>query len=138
MDRSRLTNHFSPLDGIRGVAILLVILEHLFYIPESPIWLKPLEWVSGTGWIGVDLFFVLSGFLITGILIDRKGSENYFKNFYMRRVLRIFPLNYLYLVLFTTGMIFLISNSTPGRSPTLRPTKLSASCPGFGCTQLIF
>jgi peptidoglycan/LPS O-acetylase OafA/YrhL len=89
------------LDGLRGLAILLVMLHHFFqnYVPE-PVWIDRLVFgLMGCGWFGVDLFFVLSGFLITGILYDAKGADRYFLNFYARRTLRIFPLYYAVLVL---------------------------------------
>ena len=90
------SNRYVPaLDGLRGIAILLVLLHHLtIYRPERGIdgWIATLPLA---GWSGVDLFFVLSGFLITGILIDSRGSGRYFSSFYARRTLRIFPLYYL-------------------------------------------
>jgi peptidoglycan/LPS O-acetylase OafA/YrhL len=71
------------LDGIRGIAVLAVIAHHyLAWLPQSG---------AKNGWLGVDLFFVLSGFLITSILVEMKDSEHYFKTFYYRRALRIFP-----------------------------------------------
>ena len=87
------------LDGLRGIAIILVLLHHMtYYRPTSGI-----DALIGDVvfffWTGVDLFFVLSGFLITGILLDTRDSERYFTTFYARRILRIFPLYYLVLFL---------------------------------------
>lgn len=83
------------LDGVRGIAIALVLLDglNLLELPTS-IFGKLLNFTADIGWVGVQLFFVLSGFLITGILLDTRRSSNYFKNFFGRRVLRIFPLYY--------------------------------------------
>jgi peptidoglycan/LPS O-acetylase OafA/YrhL len=82
--------HIPELDGVRGVAILSVLLFHCF--PEISMF--------KLGWAGVDVFFVLSGFLITGILLDSVNKKNYYRNFIIKRILRIFPLYYFALFLF--------------------------------------
>lgn len=85
------------MDGLRGIAIILVMLHHfgLYGQMGSTIFLDAqIKRILLSGWIGVDLFFVLSGFLITGILLDSKGGRHFFRNFYARRFLRIFPLYY--------------------------------------------
>lgn len=81
------------LDAVRGLAVILVLIHNTDQYPS--LHLGP---IASNGWMGVDLFFVLSGFLITGVLIDTKRSEDYFKNFYIRRCLRIWPLYYSALV----------------------------------------
>jgi peptidoglycan/LPS O-acetylase OafA/YrhL len=90
-----LGKHVPALDGLRGLAILLVMTFHFAWVaPPVGRPAKLLTFFMNFGWTGVDLFFVLSGFLITGILVDAKREPAYFRNFYARRVLRIFPLYY--------------------------------------------
>jgi peptidoglycan/LPS O-acetylase OafA/YrhL len=87
------------LDGIRGLAIILVVLHHFEpWIPASNSLLIFVKVLFGYGWSGVDLFFALSGFLITGILVETRDANNYFRAFYARRMLRIFPLYYTVLI----------------------------------------
>jgi peptidoglycan/LPS O-acetylase OafA/YrhL len=89
------SSRVAELDGFRAFAVLMVFVHHLFYgWPTAALSSTPrlIRAVLGRGWLGVDLFFVLSGFLITGILIDSREGEHYFRNFYTRRILRIVPL----------------------------------------------
>lgn len=87
-------SHIVALDAIRGLAILMVT-AYRFNRGTSPNEAgESVISVLNSGFRGVDLFFVLSGFLITGILYDTKGTSHYFRNFYIRRTLRIFPLYY--------------------------------------------
>jgi peptidoglycan/LPS O-acetylase OafA/YrhL len=95
--REKRMPHIQALDGVRGLAIILVLLVHLLWSSNRStghLLLDLLLKIKNTGWVGVDLFFALSGFLITGILFDSLTSKHYFRNFYMRRALRIFPLYY--------------------------------------------
>jgi peptidoglycan/LPS O-acetylase OafA/YrhL len=111
-----LGGHLPVLDGVRGLAILMVL---LFHFVGNTVATNRIEraiiGVTNYGSYGVELFFVLSGFLITGILYDARNKPHYFRNFYMRRVLRIFPLYYgvLALVFFIAPLIPLL------RGPTL-------------------
>lgn len=102
------------LTGLRGVAILAVICRHA--ISSTAVWptgaAARATWhVMNAGWVGVDVFFVLSGYLITGILLDARGDgaaapRGYYTAFYARRALRIFPVYYLFLaVVFAAGHV---------------------------------
>ena len=87
------------LDGVRGLAILTVMIHHFTMLPHGPKLDDAVHAVCRLGWTGVDLFFVLSGYLITSILVEYKGDSRYFSTFYARRFLRIFPLYYAVLLL---------------------------------------
>jgi peptidoglycan/LPS O-acetylase OafA/YrhL len=116
------------LDGLRGLAILLVVIWHYAAQPANPtpgtlmaFLVQPFK----IAWSGVDLFFVLSGFLIGGVLLDNKTSPRYFKTFYIRRICRIFPLYYFWIGLYLLIPIIL-DHFQLGAQPTFfheeRPT----------------
>ncbi len=89
------SKRLKSLDGLRGIAVLSVIAFHTLRVTgQEGLWGRAFSRLQETAWAGVDLFFVLSGFLITGILLDTRNSPNYFKTFFARRTLRIFPLYY--------------------------------------------
>jgi peptidoglycan/LPS O-acetylase OafA/YrhL len=112
-----LRGHLPVLDGVRGLAVLMVLLFHFIgTVPPSSSVEHAIVGVTKYGSYGVELFFVLSGFLITGILYDSHDRQGYFRNFYMRRLLRIFPLYYgvLVLVFFVAPRIALLRGPTLG------------------------
>jgi peptidoglycan/LPS O-acetylase OafA/YrhL len=82
-----LPNYIPELQGLRGLAVLAVIVYHCHPRLEGT-WI---HYASLWGWAGVNLFFVLSGFLITSILLEAREKPRYFRNFYARRALRIWP-----------------------------------------------
>ncbi len=102
---SRRDTRIPALDGIRGLAISLVLCWHTLihplrgHLPNHPL-LSLVVDLGRFSWSGVDLFFVLSGFLIGGILLDETRSPSYFSTFYIRRAYRIIPL-YVVIVLLT-------------------------------------
>jgi peptidoglycan/LPS O-acetylase OafA/YrhL len=95
--RQAASGRVPAFDGMRGLAIVIVAIHNVATpVQETApnLVLKGIFYAHAAGWIGVQLFFVLSGFLITGILLDTKGAPNFYRSFYVRRGLRIFPLYY--------------------------------------------
>lgn len=109
------SKHLPALDGLRGLAVLLVLFHHASPATPEQAGLFELVFFEArhVGWAGVDIFFVLSGFLITGILYEAKQKTQYFRNFYGRRVLRIFPIYYLLLAAVIVGQLI----REPGNPP---------------------
>lgn len=111
-------NRIKELDGLRGLAVLLVIALHTFKraaeFTQHPI-LTTATSLTSVGWVGVDIFFVLSGYLITSILLKTRQKNDYFKNFYVRRILRIFPLYYAVVAL----LLLLVPRLDPDYAPML-------------------
>jgi peptidoglycan/LPS O-acetylase OafA/YrhL len=103
----------AELDGIRGIAALFILIWHYVGIPMPPagIYLQPDSWIPSFKLSliffrsGVDLFFVLSGFLIAGILLDHRKSQSYYRTFFIRRVCRIAPLYYTLVLIFAVAKI---------------------------------
>jgi peptidoglycan/LPS O-acetylase OafA/YrhL len=101
------------LDGIRGLAILIVLVHNTAWIATGSdyLLLKVTAAITATGWTGVELFFVLSGFLITGILLDDRASPQPVRTFYIRRALRIMPVYYA--VLFVAFVVVPLVRDVP-------------------------
>src|SRR2546425_646800 len=103
-----LSGRIPELDGLRGVAIGSVLIWHYFVLPTVAAPGTPLSYArvfGGLTWSGVDLFFVLSGFLIGGILLDARQATNYFQVFYTRRFFRIVPIYAAILLLFPALLV---------------------------------
>jgi peptidoglycan/LPS O-acetylase OafA/YrhL len=126
MTTAKPESRIPELDGLRGTAIFLVILFHYTggetAIPTGT-FAAYLQRFTIMGWTGVDLFFVLSGFLIGGILMDVKTSDSYYKTFYLRRFFRIIPVYYVwilaYILLMGVSSRFVQAQSFSGRAPIL-------------------
>jgi peptidoglycan/LPS O-acetylase OafA/YrhL len=115
LSKSARQTRIPELDGLRGTAILLVAILHYVAVPGSRLQYFVLRFVS-IGWTGVDLFFVLSGFLIGGILLDVRNSPSRFKTFYARRFFRIIPIYYTWILFY--ALIVIIGAFVPAVAET--------------------
>ena len=142
LDAPRMQHRIPALDGVRGIAIVMVLTFHVtLAFPLQNGWRAAFS----CGWMGVDLFFVLSGFLITGILLDALGQPGFFKRFYIRRALRIWPA-YLTLVGLLTVVAIAIAWLDPDQASASRflgeapwywfhsTNLMTARTPSFGTT----
>lgn len=111
--------HIPALDSVRGLAVLAVMLLHFTMLIPGSVLAHVFVEVVEIGWAGVDLFFVLSGFLITGVLLGARGGPGFFRNFYARRTLRIFPLYYAFLFALFVVWPLLIGGAAEPRGPML-------------------
>ena len=129
------------LDTVRGIAILMVFLFHAFedFTPSGPIvpaWERLFLSAVSLGWTGVNLFFVLSGFLITGILLDSAHKPQYYSRFYFRRALRILPAYYLLIaILVLVGRLSFVSHHTSWAFAGLSVIYLSNITPLLGVAR---
>jgi peptidoglycan/LPS O-acetylase OafA/YrhL len=118
----------AQLDAIRGFALCMVLTIHAFHVKPTGWFTTALDRMLPTMWISVDLFFVLSGYLITSILLRTRGQEGYFRRFYIRRILRILPAYYVLLAL-----IFLV---LPHFDPYVREFVTLANREGYTWTYV--
>ena len=121
--------YMPELDSARGLAILLVLFYHGVAPPANTILSDGGQFIlalSHYGWVGLNLFFVLSGFLITGILIDSRSRPDYFRRFYIRRALRILP------ALYSTLILLLVSGWISWRFLTVSVLFLANTAPLLG------
>ena len=114
--------HIPALDGIRGLAAALVMFWHFGRVAPAGSGMggAVVAGVTQFGWAGVDLFFVLSGFLITGILVDTRDRPDFFRTFYKRRTLRIFPLYFAFIALYLYVIIPLLGGESTDLYPRQR------------------
>lgn len=130
--------YYPALDGLRAVAVTMVFFAH-YEMPGLRL--------DRIGWMGVDIFFVLSGFLITGILFDSRQQPHRFRDFYMRRILRIFPLYYgVWLLLLLPAMLYMHGRWSErmwlwpmhlGNYLAATPNHPASPFPGFPGTQWV-
>ncbi len=116
-------NRVKGLDGVRGFAILWVLLYHLYaLLPKAPgVAIPGLQWFASLGWIGVSLFFTLSGYLIIPMVAEQKEQPRFFARFWCRRAFRLLPAYALLLISFLVAMACW-PGASPGRERLLDST----------------